>query len=311
MTNSCKIVMYHYVRPIKNSKYPEIKGLELDGFIRQIEFFKKNFTFITVKQFLSCICEEDSLPENSILLTFDDGLKDHYLYVFPVLKKLNIPGLFFPIAQTTESQKVIDVHKIHFILANCKNKNKIIDEIFILINKNKKEYSLNSPESYFNTLAMPNRFDTKEVIFIKRILQRALPHQLRAQIVDYLFKKFVTEDEKSFSDELYLSYDDIREMTESGMYFGSHGYSHEWLTYLNETDLNLELKKMFEFNVKINNNNDDMIMCYPYGNHDENLIKKLIDQGYKAGLTTIVGDSILDMKNAFLLKRYDTNDFPQ
>ena len=40
--NECKIVMYHYVRPIKNSKYPNIKGLELHGFQRQIEFFKKN-----------------------------------------------------------------------------------------------------------------------------------------------------------------------------------------------------------------------------------------------------------------------------
>jgi peptidoglycan/xylan/chitin deacetylase (PgdA/CDA1 family) len=311
MINSCKIVMYHYVRPIKNSKYPEIKGLELDGFIRQIEYFKKNFTFITAKQLLSCICEGDLLPKNSILLTFDDGLKDHFLHVFPVLQKLNIQGLFFPTAETIESKKVIDVHKIHFILANCENKNKIIDEIFTFINKNKKEYALNSPESYFKELAIPNRFDTKEVIFIKRILQRALPRRLRSQIVDYLFKKFVTEDEKSFSEELYLSYDDIHEMQESGMYFGSHGYSHEWLTYLNETELNLELKKMFEFNLKINKNNDDMIMCYPYGNHDENLIKKLTDEGYKAGLTTIVGDSTLDEKNAFLLKRFDTNDFPQ
>ena len=303
--------MYHYVRPLKNSKYPEIKGLELDGFIRQMEFFKKNFTFITVQQLLSCIYDKESIPKNSILLTFDDGLKDHYLHVFPILQKFNAQGLFFPTAETIESKKVINVHKIHFILATCENKNKIIDEIFTLIKQNKDQYHLDSPESYFKTLAIPNRFDTKEVIFIKRILQRALPHQLRAQIVDYLFKKFLTKDEKSFSEELYLSYDDIKHMQNSGMYFGSHGYTHEWLTYLNDTDLDLELKKMLEFNLRINNNNDDLIMCYPYGNYNDNLIKKLIVQGYKAGLTTEVGDSTLDVKDAFLLKRYDTNDFPQ
>lgn len=311
MKKSCKIVMYHYVRPIKNSKYPEIKGLELDGFVRQMEFFKKNFTFITAKQLLSCLHNGETIAENAILLTFDDGLKDHYLHVFPILQKFGVQGLFFPIAETIESKKVIDVHKIHFILASCDNKNNIVDEIFNSIKLNKDKYHLDSPESYFRTLAIPNRFDTKEVIFIKRILQRELPCELRAQIVANLFKKYVTYDEKSFSEDLYLSYDDIKNMKESGMYFGSHGYSHEWLTYLNDEDLNIELQKMLEFNLRINHNTNDMIMCYPYGNNDDNLIKKLKTLGYKSGLTTEVGDSILDISNAFLLKRYDTNDFPQ
>ena len=30
------IVMYHYVRPINGSRYPEIKGLELDDFVGTI-----------------------------------------------------------------------------------------------------------------------------------------------------------------------------------------------------------------------------------------------------------------------------------
>ena len=37
------IVMYHYVRPIKESKFPGIKGLELDGFKRQLDYFTDNF----------------------------------------------------------------------------------------------------------------------------------------------------------------------------------------------------------------------------------------------------------------------------
>ena len=35
------IVMYHYVREIKNSKYPKLKGLEFKKFKDQINFFKK------------------------------------------------------------------------------------------------------------------------------------------------------------------------------------------------------------------------------------------------------------------------------
>ena len=40
---SINIVMYHYVRPIKGSKHPNIKGLELENFKKQINFFLKNF----------------------------------------------------------------------------------------------------------------------------------------------------------------------------------------------------------------------------------------------------------------------------
>jgi len=40
------IVMYHYVRPINDSKFPGIKGLELDGFKRQLDYLKENFNIV-------------------------------------------------------------------------------------------------------------------------------------------------------------------------------------------------------------------------------------------------------------------------
>ena len=43
------IVMYHYVRPIVNSKYPGIKGLELEGFVRQLDYLQENFRIISIK----------------------------------------------------------------------------------------------------------------------------------------------------------------------------------------------------------------------------------------------------------------------
>ena len=39
--------MYHYVRPIVGSKFPGIKGLELEGFKRQLDYLTKNFTFVS------------------------------------------------------------------------------------------------------------------------------------------------------------------------------------------------------------------------------------------------------------------------
>ena len=52
---SINIVMYHYVRPIKKSKYPNIKGLEFENFKKQINFFSKKFNIISHIDFLEII----------------------------------------------------------------------------------------------------------------------------------------------------------------------------------------------------------------------------------------------------------------
>ncbi len=46
--------MYHYIRPIKNSKFSDIKGLEVTKFQNQIAFFRQNFYFADVDSFLKC-----------------------------------------------------------------------------------------------------------------------------------------------------------------------------------------------------------------------------------------------------------------
>jgi peptidoglycan/xylan/chitin deacetylase (PgdA/CDA1 family) len=304
--------MYHYVRPIKNSSHSGIKGLEIDGFVKQIEFFKKNnFKFVTAADLLDCIYDNREIHQNAILLTFDDGLKDHHSYVFPVLTKFEIQGLFFPPIKPIKEKNILDVHKIHFILAQFENTRQLIDEIFELISKFKKQYNLSSPESYLSKLAIPNRFDTGEIVFIKRLLQRELPRELRTNLTDHLFRKYVTHDEESFANELYLSIDDIKEMRESGMYVGTHGYSHEWLSRVSDDDLKYEIEQCLKFYLDINKQKDSWIMCYPYGDYDEKVIKKLREAGCKAALSTKIGDAILDETNSFYLKRYDTNDFLQ
>ena len=71
--------MYHYVRPLKNSEYPEIKGLEVGQFQNQIEFFRKNFHFGDVNILFDSI-ESSSIENNDLVfLTFDDGLMTIYL----------------------------------------------------------------------------------------------------------------------------------------------------------------------------------------------------------------------------------------
>ena len=89
-------IMYHYVRPIRDSKYPNIKGLELCDFIGQLNYIERNYNPISIEDLIDYKVFNKTLPSKPLLLTFDDGYIDHYEFVFPELKKRGLSGAFYP-----------------------------------------------------------------------------------------------------------------------------------------------------------------------------------------------------------------------
>ena len=109
--------MYHYVRDLRNSRFPEIKGLDINLFKEQIGYLEKNYHFVTAEQVIDAFKAKEKLPAKAVLLTFDDAYIDHFTYVFPILKHHHIQGCFYPPVKAITEHSVLDVNKIHFILA--------------------------------------------------------------------------------------------------------------------------------------------------------------------------------------------------
>ena len=84
----CKlyIAMYHYTRDLQHSRYPLIKGLDESLFRKQLEFMKNNFNIVRMEYVIEAVKENGTLPENALLLTFDDGYIDNYTVAFPILE---------------------------------------------------------------------------------------------------------------------------------------------------------------------------------------------------------------------------------
>jgi peptidoglycan/xylan/chitin deacetylase (PgdA/CDA1 family) len=93
---SLTIVMYHYVRDLRQSSYPAIKGRDLFSFQRQLDYIGCQYTLVTAEQVIAAIKDGEPFPENAAWLTFDDGYSDHYSFVFPLLKSRGWQGSFFP-----------------------------------------------------------------------------------------------------------------------------------------------------------------------------------------------------------------------
>ena len=82
------IVMYHYVRDLKHSRFPAIKGLSVERFRRQLDHIQSWYTPIGAEDLLEALSSpKKDLPPNPILLTFDDGYSDFYQNAFPILER--------------------------------------------------------------------------------------------------------------------------------------------------------------------------------------------------------------------------------
>ncbi|KPV42388.1 polysaccharide deacetylase family protein [Alicyclobacillus ferrooxydans] len=304
------VVMYHYVRELERSFYKGIKGLSVQGFKRQLEWFKSRYVFVTTNLVIDAYHGGAKLPKNSILLTFDDGYADHYRYVYPILDSMGITGAFFPPVTTIRHHKVLDVNKIHFILASIDNKSDIVKMVFDLIRSYSSEYNLLAPEQYYEQYAHANRFDPAEVIFIKRILQMGLPHGVRSSITQTLFDTYVTSDEAGFAEELYLTTDQIQCMVRGGMTFGNHGGTHVWLNTLKEQDQKAEIQDSLNMLQSLGVDMEKWSMCYPYGAYNDTTLSLVKQFGGKIGFTTQVSLAN-ESTDPLQIPRMDTNDFPQ
>ena len=312
MPKTVTIVMYHFVRELKYSRYPEIKALTASEFQEQLAHILRYYRIIQMEDLMAAVASsENLLPPNPLLLTFDDGYIDHFTNVFPLLDEKGVQGSFFPPARAVLDHKVLEVNKIHFILASVADKSKITAAIFSMMDEAKTLFAMESKETFYRRLAQPNRFDPGEVIFIKRALQRELPAQLRSEILDRLFAEFVTCDEAAFATELYMSTDQLTCMRRHGMYIGSHGYDHLWLDTLDDAAQENEVDKSLEFLQTLGCHIENWAMCYPYGGFNDSLVSLLHRKGCKVGLTTQVAIADLQSENPLLLSRVDTNDLPK
>jgi len=167
------IIMYHYVHYGAN---PDDKLVVTpEAFQRQMRFLKEHrYNVISLETLAVLIKEKRKIPARTIAITIDDGHKDNYSYIFPVLKKYNLPATMFVIVNEIgrvqndklswgQIKEMRDSGLINFgshalgaePLVNIKSEEELEKQIFeskkILEGKLGKEVKIFSyPEGFFN-----------------------------------------------------------------------------------------------------------------------------------------------------------------
>lgn len=300
------VVMYHYVRPLAQSAFPRLKALELKDFVGQLDWLNRHYSVISPDDLSAALTTGAELPARPCLLTFDDGYSDHFLHVFPELRSRGLKGLFFAPRSSLVERRVLEVNKIQFVLASQEQPEALADELDTLLRRG----GLADPSVLRTDNHAPNRYDTADVAYVKRLLQHVLPAQTRSIAVDALFQRHVTADQKVFAEELYLTPAQAVEMRAQGMEFGGHGDLHLWHGQSSAEELQGEILGATGALGKIDAPVKGGFYCYPFGSHDAAVRAAVGSAGFGIGFTVEPALCDLVCVDPLQIPRLDTRDLP-
>jgi peptidoglycan/xylan/chitin deacetylase (PgdA/CDA1 family) len=219
-----------------------------------------------------------------------------------------VQGSFFIPGKTFSTHQLLDVNKIHYILASADIMD-LTEDVKKEMERYRDEYDFLPADELFNQYAVAKRFDTKETVFVKRMLQTVLPEKLRNTISSNLFEKYVGVAEEQLAYELYMTEDQLRTLKRHGMFIGFHGYDHYWLGNLSSEQMKSDVDKGLEV-IDEFIDRKRWVVNYPYGNYNPDVLKYMKEKGACVGFTTEVRVAQIGVDAPLTLPRLDCNDFP-
>jgi peptidoglycan/xylan/chitin deacetylase (PgdA/CDA1 family) len=115
------IILYHNLNPT----VPGSMTITPEKFEANLKLLKENgFTFIPLKEAVEYLQgKRDTLPPKPVVLTADDGWESVYTYMYPIIKKLNIPiTLFIYPASISSGKHFLSWDQLHEL-----NNSKLVD----------------------------------------------------------------------------------------------------------------------------------------------------------------------------------------
>ncbi len=91
------VLTYHRITTTPGRLYPQQWGMfvEKKSFAWQMDYLLSHYSIVSLKDVVNAVIHGNPLPDNPVMITFDDGYRDNYLHAYPVLKQRHIPAVIF------------------------------------------------------------------------------------------------------------------------------------------------------------------------------------------------------------------------
>jgi peptidoglycan/xylan/chitin deacetylase (PgdA/CDA1 family) len=214
-----QILGYHKVSP---DSHPFFAPLHPEIFEQQMQFLKSCYRVLSLQELVERTMRGE-VPQRAVAITFDDGYRDNYDYAFPILKKYQFPATIFVATGAIGAgnriwhDTVFDAFRFA-TAGRARLKDAVVPELV-----------LETPETRQRSL---------EVTLARA---KTLYGEERRNFVDDLESK-LRPNLPADAHHRMLSWDQVREMHNAGIEFGSHTVSHTILSYIPRSEMVKELR---------------------------------------------------------------------
>lgn len=311
---TCWVVMYHYVHDsyaIEGTqpagKQRGVRGLTSGEFRAQLDQLCQVYEPIDWPTLYAWTQGRGTIPDRSVLLTFDDGLADHSRVVFPILEDRGLRGVFFVPGEVLAQQRMLSAHAIHLLLSHLDEETleRELLEVLAMNCPGGLPDSAYPPPSPSDT---PYTYESPARARLKHWLTFVLPPKLRRPAVDILFDRHVGSSAR-WARHWYLDWDDIADMHSRGHTIGAHGFVHEPLGLMSPADRRRDLSRIDAL-LRNGLGPDIRPVSYPYGSFDDETCAAAGDCGFAHGFTTVEGP-VNREADPMRLSRIDANKVDQ
>lgn len=290
------VLMYHYVRDPgdQSDAGSGIPGWPTAAFEAQLAAVRRAYHPVAWPDVQAHLLGQAPLPPRACLITFDDGLRDHYENAFPRLQAQGLSGLFFALARRPGDGLTM-AHRIHFLLPRLG-----LDGLRAALLAKlppEQQAALVAAEAHYRPLW------SDPVDGLKTALQRELAAAVAAPLAELMAEHVGPEG--PLADSYYLTEAQIAAMLAGGMHFGGHGRAHAWLDFVSPAEAAAEAEASAAWLRPLTPG--PWAFAYPYGGYSAATPGHLAAAGFRAAFTTRDG---VRHASPFLIGRFDGESLP-
>jgi peptidoglycan/xylan/chitin deacetylase (PgdA/CDA1 family) len=244
-----------------------------DVFAAQMQFLKEHFEVLSLPRLLGLWTSGGLDPRTRYcVVTFDDGWRDNYVHAYPVLRRLGIPATIFLPTRFVGTDEWFWPEKLAYVMGQ----------------RWKDRAGCNAD---------------------RRVLETAIEAEIgrwklmRRAEIDRALENLVRESGASLPRErLVMSWDEVAEMAQHGISFGSHSSTHAILTLESAADVEQELRGSLR-ELEARAVNCVPVFCYPNGDYSAKIADQVRAAGYRGAVCTDLGWESRVPRNFFALRR--------
>ena len=245
-------------------------------FEKHMQYLSRNYHVLPLRDYAQIRELNRKLKPRTAVITFDDGWQDNYTTAFPILQKYNLPATVFLTTDYIGTNRILWPEHIRFLMRYMHERAEGVGMILSKLD----EYPA---ELKHRVTAHGIRLSIFQTIDYLKYQDEAL----RERFIG-LLEEELGHPEFPHAANAFLTWEQVKEMSENGIDFGSHGKSHRILTGLPDEEI---LKELSESRTKIETETGKScnLFAYPNGDYNPSILGKLPQAGYALAATTEPG----------------------